>query len=874
MTPSNKYLKILLMLVSLVMLTLGSLPAAADSFPLWNGMVSASTNALSCLWGADSSHVFAAGNAGVIQQYNGSTWSVMSSGVSVNLNGIWGSGSGDIYAVGASGTILHYDGSAWSAMSSGVTLALNGVWGSGSNDVYAVGASGTLLHYDGSVWKAQSSGVTLALNGVWGSGSGDIYAVGASGTMLHYDGSTWKAQSSGVTLTLNSVWGSGSSDIYAVGASGTVLHYDGSAWKALSSGLGVNLNGVWVADADDVFMVGEVGTVVYYHGAEFSVMNRNTINTLRAVYGFSAIDAFAAGDSGIILRYLPPLILSVSPAQGNQGETLDVVINGKNLGATSAVGFGAGISVNSFTVNSAARVTASITVVPGAQIGARDVQLTTPSGSFTLAGSFKVNQALPTITALSPAVGNQSATLDITISGINFSGASSLLFGTGISVNRFTVINSSQITANISIAVDATTGTRDVQVTTPGGSFTLPAGFNVIQALPAVGSIKPAQDNQGVTLDVIIIGSNLNGTSQLRFGAGITINTYTVINSSQITANISIAPDAAVGVRDVTLTTPGGSAVVQGGFTVKQALPTITAVSPAQGNQGTTIDVTIAGTYFSGASELRFGNGITVNGFSILSANQISASISISADAATGSRDVMVTTPGGSYALANGFTLIQALPTISAVTPASGNQGATLNVVISGTNLSNASEVRLGTGIAVNSFTVINSNRISASITIIAGTEAGTRDVSVTTPGGKAVMSNSFSVNQALPVITSITPAKGIRGDTLTIIISGSNLGGATSVNFGAGTLVQSFSNLSPTQLSVIVAIDDAAVTGLRDVSVTTPGGSSTLTNRFEITQGALGVLGIALIWLGVGAIVVLFAVVLNALRKNRRAGL
>jgi hypothetical protein len=313
---------------------------------------------------------------------------------------------------------------------------------------------------------------------------------------------------------------------------------------------------------------------------------------------------------------------------------------------------------------------------------------------------------------------------------------------------------------------------------------------------------------------------------------------------------------------------------LQAGFTVKQALPTITAVNPVRGNQGITLDITIAGTYFSGASEVSLGAGITLNRFSILSANQITASITIGADAATGSRDVMITTPGGSYVLPHGFTIIQALPTISAISPDVGNQGAMSNIIITGTNLTGASEIRLGTGIAVNSFTVLNSSQIAASITIIAGTEAGTRDVSVTTPGGKAVMANSFTVNQGLPVIISITPGEGSRGATLTVIISGSNLDGATSVSFGAGTVVQSFTNLSPTQLSVTLTINDAAVTGLRDVSVTTPGGSATMTNRFGIQEVSLSPLAIALIWMGIAAIGVLFAVVLNALKKNRIGGI
>ena len=236
-------------------------------------------------------------------------------------------------------------------------------------------------------------------------------------------------------------------------------------------------------------------------------------------------------------------------------------------------------------------------------------------------------------------------------------------------------------------------------------------------------------------------------------------------------------------------------------FTVKQALPTITSISPDQGNQETTLNVTITGTNLTGASEVRFGTGIAVNSFTVLSSNQVSANISIAAGAATGDRDVSVTTPGGAFTLPNSFTVKQALPVITSISPDYGSQGATLNVTINGTNLTGAVELRLGTGIAVNSFKVISSDRIEAVITILAGAETGARDASVTTPGGTGILPGCFMVKQGLPVIASISPDQSSQGETLTVIISGNNLDRANFVSFGTGAAVQSFNNLSPTQL-------------------------------------------------------------------------
>ncbi|GAI53247.1 unnamed protein product, partial [marine sediment metagenome] len=86
----------------------------------------------------------------------------------------------------------------------------------------------------------------------------------------------------------------------------------------------------------------------------------------------------------------------------------------------------------------------------------------------------------PTVTSVSPDSGEQGATLEVTIGGTNFTGATAVSFGTGITVNSFTVVSATQITASISISATATLGLRDVSVTTPGGTGTLTDGFTVV----------------------------------------------------------------------------------------------------------------------------------------------------------------------------------------------------------------------------------------------------------------------------------------------------------------------------------------------------------------------------------------------------------
>ncbi len=85
---------------------------------------------------------------------------------------------------------------------------------------------------------------------------------------------------------------------------------------------------------------------------------------------------------------------------------------------------------------------------------------------------------------------------------------------------------------------------------------------------PTVTSVAPNSANRGQTLNVAITGDNLTRATAVSFGAGITINSYTVNSGTQVTANITIAVDATLGTKNVSVTTPGGTGTLTNGFTV------------------------------------------------------------------------------------------------------------------------------------------------------------------------------------------------------------------------------------------------------------------------------------------------------------------
>jgi len=85
----------------------------------------------------------------------------------------------------------------------------------------------------------------------------------------------------------------------------------------------------------------------------------------------------------------------------------------------------------------------------------------------------------PTLDDIGPESGHAGETLDIIIEGSNFTGATGVSFGTGVTVNSFAVDGSDRITVNVTIDPNASTGPRDVVVTTPSGDGTLSEAFSI-----------------------------------------------------------------------------------------------------------------------------------------------------------------------------------------------------------------------------------------------------------------------------------------------------------------------------------------------------------------------------------------------------------
>lgn len=359
----------------------------------------------------------------------------------------------------------------------------------------------------------------------------------------------------------------------------------------------------------------------------------------------------------------------------------------------------------------------------------------------------------PSLTTVSPNVGLRGTTVGVTLTGTNFvSGATTVaVSGSGVSVNSVTVSSATSLTANFVIDAGAAPGARTVTVTTAGGTSS--RTFTVTLPPPTFTGISPTSGSQGRTVGVRLTGTNFvpGGTTIVIDGTGVSAVGINVTSSTELIAGFAIEAAAPLGPRNVRITTAGGTSSART-FTVDPPPPppTLTGISPTSGSQGSTVPVTLTGTNFvSGATVAVSGAGVTVSGVTVVSATSIRANFVIGSGATLGDRNVTLTTAGGtSGALTYTVNPPPPAPTLTSISPTSGNRATTVVVTLTGTNYSAGATVAIsGSGVAVHSVTVVSGTSITASFSINGTATLGPRNVTVTTSGGTSG-AQTFTVSQ------------------------------------------------------------------------------------------------------------------------------
>ncbi|MBT0768317.1 IPT/TIG domain-containing protein [Kineosporia sp. J2-2] len=519
-----------------------------------------------------------------------------------------------------------------------------------------------------------------------------------------------------------------------------------------------------------------------------------------------------------------PVVTGLSPNSGPEAGGRTVTISGSGFTGATGVSFGGTpVPVGQLTVSSDSSIT--VTAPPGTA-GTVVVTVTAPGGTSgnVLGASNFTYVAAPVVSGISPNTGATAGDplTGITISGSGFSGATSVDFG-GTAVTPLSVTNT-QITL-LGFPAHAT-GPVYVRVTTPNGGTSAQTASSVFTYVgtPTLTSITPDTGPVGGGGDVVLTGTGFTNATSVQFGATAGTN---LRKDSDTQITVQVPSGVTAGTRNVTVVSSYGTSNAQ--TYTYAALPVLTSLTPGTGTIAGGTTVTLTGTGFTGATDVRFGTTsapgpITVSG---------PTSITVTTPAhAAGTVPVTVTGPGGTSVtvpVAGDFTFV-AQPVVTAVSPAAGPTTGGTSVTVTGSGFltaSGAAAVKFG-GTDATSYTVVGDTTITA-VTPAHG--AGAADVTVTTADGGTSAAGTVFTYLGAPAVTGLSPSSGSVTGNNTVTVTGAGFTPGSTVAFGAipATVVAVNGTTG-------ITVTAPAGTGTVDVRVTTAGGVSPNTGADDYT--------------------------------------
>ena len=315
---------------------------------------------------------------------------------------------------------------------------------------------GTIHSADGVAAGAQSD-LTTAYNDAAGrSPTANVPAfIGAGQTLTP---GVYKASSSldiGGSLTLS---GGGNAGAVFVFQAPSTLITDSASTVILANGAQA-CNVFWQVGSSATLGTGSSFTGTVLALTSISITTGTTVNgRALARNGAVTLDDDTISVSACATVVAAPTVTGLSPTSGAVAGGTSVTLTGTGFTGATAVDFGTTAATN-LTVVSGTTITADAP----AGTGTVDVTVTTPAGTSATspADQFSYVVAAPTVTGLSPTSGAVAGEALVTLTGIGFTGATAVDFGTTAATN-LTVVTGTTITAD----APAGTGTVDVTVTT------------------------------------------------------------------------------------------------------------------------------------------------------------------------------------------------------------------------------------------------------------------------------------------------------------------------------------------------------------------------------------------------------------------------
>jgi RHS repeat-associated protein len=277
--------------------------------------------------------------------------------------------------------------------------------------------------------------------------------------------------------------------------------------------------------------------------------------------------------------------------------------------------------------------------------------------------------------------------------------------------------------------------------------------------------------------------------------------------------------------------------------------PTILFVTSNTGFPGQSEQVVITAlntSFVQGTTTANFGAGIAVGGaaqgvagpVTVTSPSTATANLTIDAAAATGARNVVVTTAAQSASLAGGFSVVTPTgqpPAITSFTPGSGPIGTA--VTLTGTNLlspggtpADLRLAKLGGGIVSAPLT----SATATSISFVIPSTAATGTITAVTTGGTATSASALTVTPSSTFTVTAAPStlSLIAGQTATYTIT------LASTNGFTGLAQMGLSGL-PTGITASFSPKQIAAGQQSILTVTAPGTQGSSSSTLTITGAA-----------------------------------
>ena len=667
-------------------------PAAASGasdqlFSVW----CTSSPSVDCIAAGYTRPTPSGGEQNLIEQWNGTSWSVMPvadpytvntlQGVScITVTECFAVGSGETLGSFSGSTMYSWNGASWSSVAGGTTQNAG---------------------FQAISCQAQCEAVGSLVVGTSSSSSRNPYAVtvaAPSSTLVDTVPASTTTNSS-----LNGVACTVSAGCIAVGA-------DGALPLALGTGPGPyppGVNDVTPSSATPGTSVAIDGagftgvTAVDFGSTPASSFSVTSDRVVTAVVppGSGTVDVTVTAASGTTesgqtadqFTYpATPVVGAVSPATGVEAGGQTVTVTGTGFTGATSVDFGS-TPIPSTSFTSVTDTAIVVTSPPASAAGAVDVRVVGPAGTspVSVLDRFTYTSSNPlAISGISPTSDTDNGGGTVVITGTGFTGAQSVAFTSHpvnpaacldnacppVPATSFTVDSDTRISAVLPAV--SSDGPYDVTVGMAATTNTVTdaSAFTFVPATPPqVTGVSPATGADTGGTAITITGSGFSGTTGVDvsgttgpdFGQATSIE---VVSDTRITA--VTPPGASSAIADVIVTTPLGSSPLTTAdrFAYGAGVPpVVTGLSVTTGSTNGGMPIVIHGSGFTGASAVGFGT-VPATPFTVVSDTEIDTTVP--QWGGNSPVDVQVTTPGGTSAVtgADQFTYQQPVAPTSTFT--------------------------------------------------------------------------------------------------------------------------------------------------------------------------------------------------------------